>query len=250
MPGLYFRFSEFLRETKALQTIAKDFLDPSTTWVLNQLESDINSLWGAAGSQAARLELRPLRTNHSKAYEPGDRCGGATIAAVITGIWEVRPVGDNPKKRKVRAKRLLEFCGVACTKIELFDVSDLTRRIAMWRMELGAEGAPGCYFHIQVLGDEDDPPFPKVVPIPRFPSLFVTPMGVIEYVLGELFQDQWAKAAMGDSGDLAYWRNLQRSRLHRLIDWHRDVLADVMSSPWMTIKAAKPDSRMLLDDDE
>ena len=245
MAGLQFPFSELLRETKALKGIAKDFLDPSTTWALDELDSNINSIWGAAGGKAFSLQLQPLRTKRSAgAYEPGTRSGTVTISAVITGTWDVQPLGDNPKKLKAKQSRLLEFCGVASTKIELFDLSDPDHRIAMWRMELGAPDSPGCYFHVQVLGDEDEPPFPRTLPIPRLPSLFITPMGVVEYVLGELFQDEWAKAAMGDSGDLPFWRELQRTRLSRLLDWHRQVLAEVMSSPWMTIKDAKPDGRL------
>jgi hypothetical protein len=243
--GLHFRFSELIRETTALKGIAKDFLDPTTTWVLEQLVSDMNSLSTAADDRTADLELKPLKTKCSVGnYERGTRSGAATIFAVVTGTWQVRPVGDNPKKSKAKQKRLLEFCGVASTKIELFDPAYPDRRIAMWRMELGAEDAPGCYFHVQVLGDGDEPRFPKTVPIPRFPSLFVTPMSVVEFVLGELFQDQWAKTAMGDSGDLPFWRELQRTRLKQLLTWHCKVIAEVTSSPWMTLKEAKPDERL------
>lgn len=244
MAGLRFAFAELVRETKALKTIARDFLDPNTTWALDQLVSNIESLWSSTAGTT--LTLAPLWTLPSHgAYEPGDRRGGPSIRAVITGTWDVAPLGINAKKPIARQKRLLEFCGAASTKIELFEATN-GGRIAMWRMELGADDAPGCYVHVQVLGDTDAPPFPHSVPVPRLPGIFVTPMSAIEYVLGELFQDQWTKAAMGDSGDLPYWRELQRERLRRLLAWHQGELQNLISSPWMTLKAAKPAPALFL----
>lgn len=247
MAGLQFRFRELLHEVKALRSIAREFLDPSTTWALNELESSINSLWGGTRGSASPLELHPLKTKISRGeFEIGGRRGGVSVVARITGKWDVRPIGVNSQKTKAKQGRLLEFCGLASTRIELFYSENLDHRIAMWRVELGADDAPGCYFHIQVLGEEDEPPFPKTVPVPRFPSLFVTPMGVIEYVLGELFQEQWARAAMGSSADLQFWRELQRERLDRLLEWQRSVLSDTMLSPWMALKGAKPDGKLFV----
>jgi len=249
MAMLRFKFADLIRETKALKTIAKRFLDSNSSRALDQLGSDLESIWSADQNRASELKLSPslpLRTIPSGDYETRNRQGGPQIYGVITGIWEVRPRGDNPRKPKARLKRELEFCGKASTKIELYDTQNTGQPIAMWRMEHGSEDAPGCYFHVQILGDRDEPPFPGTLPIPRFPSIFVTPMGVVEYVLGELFQHKWQKEAAGTSGDLAYWHKLQGDRLISLLKWQQAQLHNLISSPWMTLKAAKPDGDMFL----
>jgi hypothetical protein len=114
-------------------------------------------------------------------------------------------------------------------------------------MELGDSTSPGCYFHVQVLGDREVCPFPKAVSVPRFPSVFVTPMAVVEYVLGELFQDRWAQAVAEENGNVLYWRRLQKDRFIRLFNWQKSSLEGAISTPWMTLKAAKPPGELFLE---
>ncbi len=86
MAGLQFRFAELVRETGTLKVIAKDFLDQSTSWALEELKGNIESLWGATGDRESLLQLHLLKTKTSEgAHERGNRLGGATINAVITG---------------------------------------------------------------------------------------------------------------------------------------------------------------------
>ena len=35
-------------------------------------------------------------------------------------------------------------------------------------------------------------------------------MSAVEFVLGELFQDEWAKATISNANDTLYWRELQK----------------------------------------
>ena len=68
-----------------------------------------------------------------------------------------------------------EVAGLASTKLRILDaVSDDETELAMWRVELGDQQSPGCYFHTQILGQSDVPPFPHSVCIPRLPTLFAT----------------------------------------------------------------------------
>ena len=228
-----FSRSELVREVKVLQKVANGFLDRSTTWTLNELKSALEALSGEA---TRRIELRELKTNPNKgAHEVGRRRGGLNVYAGITGCWELHPKNG-----------LVEFCGLASTKVELFNAEN-DERVAMWRMELGAHDAPGCYFHVQILGDREDPPFPRALPVPRLPSIFVSPMAAIEYVLGELFKDQWEKAVSQLRPDQDYWRSLQGERLRCLLSWQEQQLRKpVASSPWMTLKAAKPKADLFL----
>ena len=228
MTGLQFTISELVHETRALKDIAVKYLDQNSIWVLDTLRSNIESIWSAEENSIHQLKLQPLHTTSANV-------NGQMIYAVCTGIWDVMPLGNNSKKN--HASRKIRFCGIASTKIELHQKNGVTEPIAMWRLELGTHDSPGCYFHAQIH---------EYPPIPRLPSLFVTPMASIEYVIGELFHDDWKQTAMSNSGDVPYWRKLQKDRLNRLLGWYKDSLAKVDSSPWMDLKVKKPEERMFI----
>ena len=187
--GLLFSVAELVREVEILKKVAAGFLDRATVWELDEYRNGLSEA-ARQGSGFSRLELRGVETLPSQgAYEP-DRKGGHSVHGRVSGVWEVRPYELEGRKKKKGAQGKVEFCGIASTKIELWEDD---RRLAMWRCEFGDGVGPGCYFHVQVLGDGLDLPFPKTLPVPRLPSLFVTPMAAIEYVLGELFQGEWGK---------------------------------------------------------
>ena len=247
MAGFRFKIAELERETKALKTMGKGFFDSQTSWTLDRFLSNLQSIRGESGDSVRTLELQCLRTTPSDQYEAGSRRGGQKIHAVISGIWEVQPLGDRPLPG-----RKVEFCGNASTKIELYASDDPETRLAMWRMELGAKDSPGCYVHAQVLGDSDQLPFPRSVPIPRLPSIFVTPMSTVEFALGELFQNKWAEVTARTDANALQWGALQRRWLQNLFSWYQNKLksesksSDPSPSPWMTLKAAKPDGTLFL----
>ena len=235
MAGFRFLFAELLKETVAMKTMSKNFLDPTTMWVLEHFVSDLRAIGGARGDNISNLQFQCLHTIPSDRYEGGNRRGGNKIYAVISGTWELRPLGNRPS-----AKREIEFSGIASTMIELYVSDEAQTRLAMWRLELGAEDSPGCYVHTQILGDSYEPPFPVSLPIPRLPSLFVTPMSAVEFVLGELFQDQWAKVTASNTGDAQIWRTLQSRWFSKLLSWYLDQIENATSSSWTAIKEAKP----------
>lgn len=243
---LRFAFQELAQEIQTLNSIANPFLAPSFA-SLKQLSEDLESIWNAAPDSTVNWQLKELWTIVSDGeYEPQGRKGSRQVVARIDGTWDVRPIGPNAKKGKERQKRLLEFCGVASTRIRLFDVADTTQQIAMWRMELGDANSPGCYFHVQVHGEDEETTFPKSVSVPRLPSIFVTPMGAIEFVLGELFQEKWAKAAMENNGNVQRWIGFQRRRLSTLLEWQRKTVERSLISPWIALKHEKPEAKMFL----
>ena len=243
MAGFRFLFTDLQQEIIALKKIAKSFFD-SQAWALDEFLTNLSSIGNQQGETVHKLNLQPLQTIPSKGeYEVAYRKGGRNIYAIISGTWELRPLGKHPAP-----KREIEFCGNASTKIKLYAVDEPETRLAMWRMELGAEDSPGCYVHAQILGDSNNPPFPKSVPIPRLPSIFVTPMSAVEFVLGELFQDRWEQRTFRNTGDTHNWHRLQKQWLHSLFSWYQNELSnsDSSSSPWMTLKTAKPDGTLFL----
>ena len=238
--GLQFRSQELVQEVNALKGIAGRFLDGADSWVLDQMACGLKRIAGGRANGPQPLELEPLRTKVSRSYERGSRAGGTKIYARMKGKWELRPL-----QRKKNQPKVVEFAGKASTVVEMWTEGDrwnedCSNRLAKWRVELGARDSPGCYFHVQVLGDRNEPPFPKSIPIPRLPSLFATPMAAVEFVLGELFQDEWARETSRDLDPQRRWRSLQQDRLCRLLEWQQDLVRQADLSPWMALKDAKP----------
>ena len=225
MTGLLFPFTELVRETQALQKIAVRYFDQNHIWALNQFVSDVRSIWSANEGSVCELNLHPLHTTPTNVK-------GQMIYAVCTGVWDVMPLGNSN-----HANRNFRFCGIASTKIQLYSKNKANLLIATWRLELGAHDSPGCYFHAQ---------FHETLPIPRLPSFFVTPMAAIEYVIGELFHNDWKQTAMSNSGDAPYWRKLQKDRLKCLVEWYQKSLDNADSTPWMELKVKKPEGDMFL----
>ena len=236
MAGLRFKIAELEREIKAMETMGEEFFESRTLWTLKDLLRDLQSIGGAQKGKARPLELQCLHTIPSDQYEAGSRRGGKKIHAVISGKWQLRPL----------EKREIEFCGIASTRIELYASENSDKRLAMWRLELGAEDSPGCYVHAQILGDSDKPPFPEFVPIPRLPSLFVTPMSAVEFVLGELFQDKWPEVTASGDPEVKNWRALQKKWLQSLFSWYRREMEKTDFSSWIALKQAKPAEGMFL----
>ena len=235
MAGFCFKIAELEREIIAMETMGKGFLDSQTSWALEDFRTHLQIIGGKPKGNVYNLKLQCLHTRPSNKYEAGGRRGGEKIHAVISGTWDLRPLG----------KGEIEFCGIASTKIELYSDNPDTR-LAMWRLELGDEKSPGCYVHAHILVNSPNPPFLKSSPIPRLPSLFVTPMSAIEFVLGELFQDEWAKATTSNAKDTPYWRELQKKRLQKLLSWYQDQMKNLVSSPWIALKQAKPEDGLFL----
>lgn len=231
--GLRFPFAELVKKTLTLRKIAALFLCRNTNYFLDKFAKDIDSFKAWSAGSTARLQLRRIMTKPTNLY-------GSEINAAFSGVWDVTSV---PIKKQSTPTKIM-FSGIASTKIELYCAGNATNPIAMWRLELGAHDSPGCCFHAQILGNCDKPPFPKSIPIPRLPSLFVTPMAAIEYGIGELFQEEWRKHAARKSGDLDYWHGIQQYRLKCLFDWYKNSLTEGKSSPWMNLKEIKPKSAL------
>lgn len=236
MAGFRFKKADLEKEITVLKSMSKSFLKSETTWVLDQFLTELKIIGRAPEGKIYSLELHDLHTRPSVNYEPGQRSGGKSIYAIVSGIWDLKPIG-----RASLPKRKIEFCGIASTTIELYDINDPETRLAMWRLELGDSDSPGCYVHSHILGDLEEPPFPKSVSIPRLPSLFITPMSAIEFVLGELFQDEWARITGSSKSDVQLWNEFQRKCLQKLMRWYGDQITSSSSSPWIALKSAKPE---------
>ncbi len=245
MAGFRFLFVDLQQEIMAMRQMAEPFFDSRMSLALDAFSRDLKSIENLPPGTVRQLDLEPLQTIESEGeYEAGTKKGGRKIFAVISGRWELCPLGKRSSKRTV------EFCGKASTRIALYEPTEPRTRLAMWRLELGTKDSPGCYIHAQILGDCDVPPFPKSVPIPRLPSVFVTPMSAIEFVLSELFQDHWRQRTERSAGEVHNWYRLQLKWLQSQLSWYQRELksSESSSSPWVTLKTAKPDGKLFVSD--
>lgn len=251
MSELEFDFQEAITEIDALARVAADFIEPQSIMVLPRLRLVLESI-RATPSEAVFdwgiPEALPLVTKVSRGcYQPDDQ-GEKNVFAEITSVWSIRRL--RPKGKKSLPASVFSLVGKASTRVRLFNEAPgggKGPQLAMWRSEIADVNSPGCHFHVQILGDQATGQFPKSLDVPRLPGVLTTPAGVVEYVLGELFQDGWAQHVGNESADLKRWAPIQRQRLAALFAWHSAVIKMSSGSPWPTLKRAKPEPNLFLE---
>jgi hypothetical protein len=244
MADLIFSFQEMLAEIQAMSLIGSDFLSRETQQVvipnvLNVLESIRAARRLTASSWSVTID-RPIRTIDSVGeYEPGERRGQHTIFGELTFIWRILcPQQAGPKS--VPQKRFV-LSGLSSTKIRILERTEAgSTELAMWRVEVGDNASPGCHFHTQIEGERADPPYPRSLSVPRFPTVLVTPMAALEFLLAEIFQLRWQEHAAAETAEMQRWKPIQKERLLRLFKWQTDCVAGCIGSPWTAFKNHKP----------
>jgi hypothetical protein len=185
-----------------------------------------------------------LKTIATQGYERKNK-GPHEVFAEITFVWDIKVV---PAKKKSMSPARFQLADqIASTRVRLLQGRPERpgSEVAMWRMELGDTKAPGCCLHTQVMGERDDGPFPKWLPVPRFPTILAFPTMVIEFVLAELFQEEWAREVGRASDALNAWRAIQAPRLSSILEWHKGLIGRAEGSPWVLWKAANPPQDLL-----
>jgi hypothetical protein len=252
VPQLEFEFDEFLREIRAIRRVTNNFLDRSADNVLNSLERDLEAIrsFPRGTDRLWKIpECTPLKTKTSQGeYEQGSRKGRHRVVGEITSTWLIAP--SDPRAKSTRPARTFTVTGKASVRIRLLDQAGAPedQPLAMWRVELGDDISPGCFFHVQILGEDGrmTSPFPHSLPVPRLPSFLFTPMAALEFVIAELFQEEWKKHAARQTDAMNSWRLIQRERLNRLFEWKQKVVKEHNGSPWTIIKWEKPPADLFL----
>lgn len=72
------------------------------------------------------------------------------------------------------------------------------------------------------------------------------PVDALEFVLGELFQDDWKDRATDQAPDMVLWRTYQQERLTSVLDWQRRVIGDATGSPWIALKTRFPSPTLIV----
>ena len=250
MADLIFLFQEIFDEIQAMSRIGAEFFTAETQEsVFPQLVSVLESIRASRPADPKTWsvpEVRPLRTIHSVGeYEPEGRRGVHTVFGEISFVWQIRcPQEPGPRSRP---QKTFALSGLSSTKIRVIERTEQgSRQLAMWRVEVGDSTAPGCHFHTQIEGESDDPPFPRSLSVPRLPTIVVTPMAAVEFLLAEIFQSQWQQHAAAETADMQRWKPIQKQRLLNLFEWQKRCIQACIGSPWTAFKTYKPDADLFL----
>ena len=250
MADLIFLFQEMLDEIDAMSRIGADFLTAeSQEAIIPGVIALLESIRAARPADPKTWSItaeRPLRTVDSIGeYERGGRRGVHTIFGELSFVWEIFcPQEQGPRSRQ---QRTFVLSGLSSTKIRVIERTDQgIQQLAMWRVEVGDSAAPGCHFHTQIEGERNDPPFPHSLSVPRLPTIVVTPMAAVEFLLAEIFQSRWQQHAAAETADMQRWKPIQKQRLLNLFDWQKRCVQGCIGSPWTAFKSYKPDADLFL----
>lgn len=236
MAQLEFHRGDLEREVQLISDIAKKFLTPESPSRLTQLKAQLAPLHASGGGRWAISEpIVSLATNN---YAKGH---GTKVWAEVSSTWELARKGG-------RKSNVLIVSGLASTRVSVVQSTNGdSERIALWRMEIGDDKSPGSYFHVHVQGADASLPFPSWLEVPRLPGHLCTPAVALEFVLGELFQDEWAQHVSQSLDPIQNWGALQKRRLEAYFNWQLATLADPdgLTVPWSALKRAQPTTTLI-----
>lgn len=242
MAGIKFGIAEMLRELESARNLTRAFTE-NGDYVFSRVRTQLESLRDEPNRASLAWEIpksAPLRSIKSSGeYESSGK--GVSVSGELSFVWEIRRL--SPIRRRDPAKEF-QLIGNASTVARVFETEadgSKGEELAMWRIEIGDDDSPGCHFHVQIRGEEDDGPFPKRLSVPRLPTCLASPMAALEFLLAELFQEAWRRHVSAETDALKSWRAIQRERLRKLFEWQSHTVAGLnQASPWSTLKLAKP----------
>ncbi len=241
--GLDFHFADLQREVSNFAQVSQRFLEEESRGKLGDW------LTGLVNFRASRHqgswkwtipEDDAVRTLPTDEYEPGDRRGGFNVYGELSCVWEI-----GLKGRGKSAGQVICLNGIASTKVKVFrcDADQTNRQIAQWQFEVGDRQSPGCHFHIGIghFGEAA-----ASLPVPRLPSLLLTPIDAFDFLLGEIFQARWKEVVNRETPPMQLWAEQQKNRLSRLLKWKQDQIEQSGGSAWNYLKHQRPSAQILL----
>jgi len=236
-------------ELSAFKELAKTRLTPSSLKRLEELQDILPHLARADKGKPCSWETdlsRPLETVPNKGAHQTNRSGhGDNLRAEINFKWQFKPVGQYSQKSPNNRIIVLNNSSV---RIRVFEGLEDSKKecVAAWDFDVGNNESPGCHFHAKYHeSDEARRAIYDSIDIPRLPTIIFMPTDAIEFVIGELWQDDSKRMAVNSA--FAQWHKFTRTRMNRLFEWYSHQLKGAMGSPWMNIKIAKPPILLFLD---
>jgi hypothetical protein len=231
-----------------LATVAKPFLTPLGR---KALDSAIDQLGGLVANSTGIWSVpanAPIQTEVSKGQYETKSTSGPTVFAEISFVLDVSRA---MKGNKVHKPEAFDLYNRASIEVRLFEGTPPRGRAAeaspagIWHFDVGIKSSPGCHFHAQLPWKS----FGRVswdLPVPRLPSVLVSPVDILDFVLGELFQRSWPDQCESKRAEAAQWAGGQKRRLQAILDWHREQVPDDAEMPWVELKRAKPETLILM----
>lgn len=228
-----------------MQTLAGVYLASECDGVLDTCAERLENIRNSGTDRSHLWQIQDewsIQTIESQGeYRGSGREGGKSVFGKLCFRWEIW----NPDRSR-RRQREFNLLGEATTSLKILS-REGDHLIAQWQIEAGDASSPGCHFHAAVNQYGDDGLFPEWLKIPRLPSMLLTPMDGLEFLLGELFQLRWAQTVSEESEDRDSWAKCQRDRLSNLLSWKLDIVRQSQTTPWMALKKAKPELDFLME---
>lgn len=242
--GLVFEFADMIEECQVIKDLARPFLDPGALLIIDEAKRSLQNIKTQGSTTTTTRwsipENRLLRTKWSEGDCQRDQKSRHHVCGEFSFVWEIRPLDDPQFPR--RTHFLLD--GLASASISITEKS--RKCVAQWTVEVGDHQSPGAHFHSQIKRFGGGPTL-ESLDVPRLPALLMSPFFVLEFGLGELFQDRWPKHARRDSTPAQRWRAIHLPRLTNFLKWQLAELAQPsVGSPWVRLKAAKPPIDLLI----
>lgn len=238
--GLVFKVSDLTNQLMYLETVSKRFLDTASA---GKIQSAAEQLRYALKERSrARGEHRrfrwivpkdePIRTIQSTGDYQADGQGAHTVLGELSFVWEME--ASSSQGYAV----LVDNASISCTVTTVADRLVL----AEWNFDIGDAQAPGTLFHVQQKLGADG------LDVPRWHSLVVTPADALDFLLGELFQEEWPKTQSAKTTDTARFRSAQVGLTKALVCGVLSSI-DQMSdrSALMSLKQWQPPRRIFVD---
>jgi hypothetical protein len=229
-----FSYRELAADLKNFAANEGQFLAPAAPNLLIKAAQDLTA---AAASPHVRVwEVQDTTYDRIETFVSKGECETGnnvqwTLKGTLSFMWEIQrvsPKGD--RFRIINATTRLRL--LVCDSNGVVD-PDIVSELAVWRFEIGDVNHPGARFHSQV-----DWPLhnDRRLEIPRLPSIVLTPLESLDFLLGELFQKRWPEHQSGK-----VWQSNQRGRLLKLLEAATNVVTvGVEGSALMQLKAWKP----------
>ena len=233
--GLKFNVASLRQELIYCNNIARKFLEPASQCKLKLAADQLTDI------PIGTTEFEPWQIDKDdpiKIQCAGGRHGlsgnGKYLQGRLSFKWQLRKING----------RQFELGEIVSTLIAIHCLDDATRTndlVLQWHVDVVTEeDAPLPWFHIQVENPEN-------LSVPRFPSFLFTPSDCLDFLLGEIFQQEWMWHQMNHS-HIQRFAAYQKSRICRLITAQRSALRRSGSnySSWITLKEWEPDADIFI----
>src|SRR6266850_4101566 len=213
--GILFSYRDTFKEIELASQYFGKYVAAESSGVLDEWLQKIRAFKQSAtrGRRCSwQIPLdRPLRTVVSNgAYQP-DSAGALNVRGVISTVWTIEHVGRHAALG--RHDEVFRLVDDGSTLVKILKVADDDQEscVAAWHFDVGVAISPGFHFHTQISTRPDaadmaaETYFPKTLDVPRLPAVLFFPLDALDFLLGELFLDQWPKYAVSQHALLGFF---------------------------------------------